>query len=802
MDRFLLDLWQILRSLAKQKTLGLGATLTLALGIGATTTLFSIVRGATSPLPFADSHDLVALAQRDRSGVELPARDFDYLAWSEQQTSLDPLAAFRSADVNIADADLPPERRSAAALTPATFELLGVDAARGRLFDESDLEVGAPSVVLISEDLWLSRYDGAPDVLGSVIRIDGEPHTVVGVMPSGFGFPVNEQLWTPLRIDPAAQPDLGSSLTVFGRLRDGRTLDQARTEFEGASLRLAQTYPGSHQGRGIRVIPFVDVEMDPEAVPVLYLMLLAVSFVLAIACANVANLLLARAVTRTRDVAIRTALGASRRRLIRQQLIESLAIAAIGGVGGVLIAHVGVRFFDVATANIIEAFWIDFHIDGAVLVFATLLVGLAAVAAGLLPALRSSTTPPAVLLKDAGAASGLRIGRLGKSLVIGELALVCGFLAVSGTFVKTAIGLRAIEMPFDGRSIFTGSLSFGGEGTGAEEQQRVLRELVTTLEAAPGIENAALVSTLPGRGAGNSVFTLDGSEGQGQSTGLVRVTPGFLATLGARVTRGRDFAWTDDGGAARVALVNQSWVSRFSPDRDPIGRQLSFPLPQAPGQPPRTAPSVTIVGIVPDLQMQNPGEAQGDGVYVPILQSAPFSVRMLARGSADPLSLLPVVRERVQAIHADLPLFEVATLHDAIYADASVLDAFGVLFAAFGGGALFLALIGVYGVVAFGVSQRTREYGVRIALGARREDVLQLVLRQGGRPVVIGVTIGLVLALTLGRLLAAMIEVVEPADFAVTVGVIGVLGLTAVTALLVPARRAAAIEPLQALRQD
>jgi predicted permease len=537
------------------------------------------------------------------------------------------------------------------------------------------------------------------------------------------------------------------------------------------------------------------MEMDPAMVPVLYLMLLAVSFVLVIACVNVANLLLARAATRTKEVAIRTALGASRRRIVAQHLLESLVLALAGGAVGVVIAFAGVRFFDLATANIIEAFWIDFRVDRVVLAFATSLVGISGVAAGILPALRASGAPSSAVLKDGAGAGSLRIGRLSRGLVVAELALMCGLLAVSGTFVKAAIGLRAVDLPFDARQILTAQLSFTDARMNDDAHRaRTVRELSDRIQALPGVTGAALVSTLPGRGASRNSFTLvPAAETDARhTTGLVAVTPGFLDVLGARVLRGRNLSWADDDRAARVALVNESWVRRYSADQDPIGRTIIL----TPARP------TTIVGIVPDLQMQDPDETLGDGVYVPILQQAPYTVRLMARGSTAPLALAPAVLDHVQAIDPDLPAFEIATLHDAIYSESRVLDAFGVLFAAFGAGALILAVIGLYGVVSFGVTQRRREFGVRIACGARRIDILTLVARQGATSIAIGAILGLLLAIALQSGLAAAIEFVEPGDVALLAGVFTVLVFTAGLALVLPARQAAATEPLTALRHE
>jgi predicted permease len=802
MDGFLIDIRHSLRSLRRSRGLLAGATLALALGIGATTTLFSLVHGALADLPFAEPDELVVLTRTlPRSDADdLGARPFDYLAWSAQQRSFEALAAFSSVAINLGDRGLRPQRVSGAWVTPSAFALLGATPAIGRGFREDDAGPAAAPVVMIGHDLWQGRYGADPDVVGREIRVNGEVRTLVGVMPAGFGFPVNESVWLPLATDGAPPPEQGRWLQVFGRLRDGVSPDAARTEMAIIADRLAQAQPATHADYGIRVMPFAHSEMDPNTDRILYLMLLAASFVLVIACANVANLLLARAATRTSEVAVRVSLGASRRRIVVQHLYESMAIALLGGAGGLLIAWAGVRFFDAATADIIEAFWIDFRVDRVVFGFATALVALAGVLAGILPALRTSRLSAAAVLKsEAGGATALRIGRLSRGLVIGELAFACGLLTVSGIFVKAAVGLRAIALPFPAREMLTAQLAVMENHIGEPAARtRFVRDLDDRLRATPGIPAVALFSTLPGRGAGSWAFRLDQPliaapvPEESRFTGVVHVTPGFLEVLGARPLRGRDLAWSDDADAEPVALVNETWVRRFSSDRDPVGRSLTL----------FDAGRFTIVGVVPDLQVQDPEDGAAQGVYLSMLQSRPWGVRILARTAGDPLALASAVRGRVEAVDPDLPVFEIATLHDAIYADKRVLDAFGTLFGVFGAGALFLTVVGLYGVVSFGVTQRTREVGVRMALGADRREIAALVLRQGLRPLAIGGGIGLLLALGLARGIGSAIDFIDALDPLVFAGVFGALGLTAVSALLLPARRASAIEPLRALRHE
>ena len=806
MDRYLSDVRASLRIFRRSPGLSVSAIAALAMGIGFTTTMFSIVYGGTRELPFAQPEELVVVTRiAPRLGPsDLDASVFDYLEWSRQQRQFEGLAAFETWSVNLGDAAQRPERRSAAVVTPNTFPLIGERPLLGRTLLPDDALPGAPAVLVLSHDLWRARYQGDSGIVGRVVRVDGQPRTVVGVMPPRFGFPISSDLWVPLTLDPGAAPDAAGRVQVFGRLKAGVSLDAARAEMATIARRLAERFPETHGDMAARVYPFVELEMEPEIARVLYLMLGAVSFVLLIACANVANLLLARAAARTRDVAIRTALGATRARLVSQQLAESALLALVGGVVGLGIATVAVRFFATATSSIIEAFWMEFRVDGAVLAFAAALVTLAAIAAGILPALRASSRDVAEVLKDVGTgATGLRIGRLARSLVVGQVALATGFLIMTLTFTRSAVALRAVDLPFPSRQILAAQIGLGQDILGSvERRSQFAADLAARLNAIPGVAAASLVSVLPGRGAGNPAFSLDVPpdpddvrDGNvryraGQpTTGLALVTPGFFDVLEARILRGRGIEWRDGPDATPVAVVNESWMRRHSPDRDPIGRRLWF-----------GNRVLEIVGVVPDLQMQDPEDRAGDGVYASLLQLRPYAVRIVARTDGDPLALTSAVWDALAAVDADVPLFEVAALYDAIYADKKVLDVFGILFFVFGVGALFLTVIGLYGVVSFAVARRAREIGIRVALGAAPHDVVGLVLRQGVTLIALGTAIGLLVAYGLSQALTANLEAIEPAGPLTYVAIAATLGGTALVGLLRPVRRALALEPVTALR--
>jgi predicted permease len=799
MEQLWSDARMSLRIFRRSPALALSAVLALAMGIGFTTTMFSIVRGGTRALPVESPDQIVALTRTSTRGNDVDPTPFDYLAWSRVQRSYAGLGAFEERNMNLGADDAHPERRTGAFVTASTFPLLGVRPLRGRALVDEDSRPGAPPVVMLGYALWQARFAGDPNIIGRVVRVDGAPRTVVGIMPPGFGFPVHSSMWLPLVIEGEPAPTAqGAGMRVFGRLKDGVTLGQARAEIATVAAGIAREHPVTHKDLSARVLPFAELEMAPNTNAILYLMLGVVSFVLLIACANVANLLLARAAMRTRKLAVRTALGASRARIVALHVTESAALAAVGGLLGTVVANTAVRLFAAATADIFDAFWIDFRVDWVVLAFATIAVAVAGIAAGLLPGLRASATNVVEVLKDAsGGSTGLRVGRMARALVVAEVALATGFLIMTMTFTKTAVALRAIDFPFDARHIFVAQLGLTQPAiSSVDGRERLARDLTTRLDATPGVAASALVSVAPGRGAGNWSFSLDAppstATASGQpTTGLVMITPGFFDVVGARVLRGRGIGWRDKPGATVAAVVNTSWVRRFSPDRDPIGRRIWL------GE-----RMLEIVGVVPDLQMQDPEDRRGDGMYVSLLQSRPYAIRVLARTQGDPLALTSVVRDAAESIDPDLPLFEVSSLYDAIYSDKKVLDAFGALFFAAGVGSLLLTMVGLYGIVSFAVASRTREIGVRVALGASRGNIARLVIGQGSKLIAIGIAVGLAIAVGLSHALAAATEFFQPAGVLTYLVIAGALVATAAVALLRPVRRALALAPIDALRRE
>jgi putative ABC transport system permease protein len=761
------------------------AVTALSMGIGFTTTMFSIVHGATRPLPFANPDQLVAiekLARRNET-ADASTRPYDYAVWAAAPRSFSALGAYESIALNLAGEQ--PERITGAAVTASTFEMLPAAAILGRTILSSDNRVGAPPVVVLSHSLWQRRFGASSQIVGTTIRLSGVPHEVVGVMPRRFGFPVNSAFWTPLAVEGGAwQPRTGPRLRAFGRLVAGASIDTARAELDALT-----------DAARVRVMPFQDIETPPEVIRSLYLLLVAVSFVLLIACSNVANLLLARAAVRARDAAVRLAIGAARRQLILEQLGETASLAAAAALIGLGLAHAGTQIFAANTSHIIEAFWVDFRVDTTVLLFASMLAGVATLAAGLGPALRVSRGNVAEVLKDRSyGASSHKLGRLTRGMMGVQVALACGLLALTMVMARTAVNIRTVDWPFDPASTLTFEFEVPERlADDVTARNRRIREIATALSATPGVTAAGLTTALPGRGGGDWSFSLDTAPVPATAlptTAVSFVSPEFFAVANARPRAGRLITSQDDETAPRIAVVNESFVRRFSANRDPIGRRIYI-----------GARDFTIVGIVPDLMARDVQEQQRDGVYTPIFQSRPFGIRAMVAGG-EPLSMVPSIRAALRRVDSDMPISEIFTLQEAVYRDKRILDVLSALFLTFGVGALSLTAIGLYGVVSFAVTQRTREIGIRVALGATRAQVMQLVVGQGGRQLLVGLAAGMPLAVGLSRGFAAAVEQMPVADLPLLLLIAAAVSVTAAAALVMPARHAATVQILQALRSE
>lgn len=797
------DVRHSFRALRQQPGLSLVAVIALGLGIGLTALMFSIIQGAfLRGLPFPEADRILALGtvRTGDSEVDQGTQQHDFDDWRRVQESFEIFGAYYAGTINVSDGRGPAERFDGAFLTASAFEAISATPFRGRLFRESDEAPGAPKVALLSHGLWTRRYLADEQIVGRTIRVNGQPTTVVGIMPEGFAFPTNATIWVPLTLSlEASRKGEATELLVFGRLASTATLDTANAEFASLSKRQADTYPTTNALRSSLVRPFISSFIGPDVTSTMYTMLGAVFGVMLIACANVANLLIARTSVRTREMAIRTAIGATRAHIVKQVLTDTLLLALAGTTLGLVIAQTGIVIFNRAIIDTDPPFWIDIRIDGLVLLFTVGLAMIATLAAGLLPALQASRMDVNEILKDESrGSSGAKVGRLSRALVIGEIAVSCGLLVASGLAIQSIINLRTTDFGFPAHEIFTTRMGlFDTTYPDAATKGRFYRDLRERVSAIPGVMGVTLATDLPATGAGGTTFALPGQtytrEEDYPSSARVSISPGFFDTFTRPIVRGRDFTDADTAESPRVVIINESFARKYFANTDPLGRTLTLGRAS-------DSPVVTIVGIAPDVYLGDILQREPEGLYVPLAQEPARFVSLAVRGPADVMALSDQVRQAVAAVDPDLPIYWVRTLETWVAEDNWHFSVFGGLFSVFGVAALFLATVGLYGVMSFSVSRRTQEIGVRMALGADRGRVLRLVLSQGAWQIGLGLVFGTALALGLSQLLTVMFFGVEPFDPLVFGVVITTLVVVAVLACLIPARRAMKVSPLTALR--
>ncbi|MGI9627086.1 MAG: ABC transporter permease [Longimicrobiales bacterium] len=806
MGGFFRDLQYAGRTLVKQPGLAVISITALAMGIGFTSIMFSIVHAALlRGLPF-DGGERIMHVERTN-----PTRDIesmgvsihDYLDWREQQSSYEHLSAYYEGTVNLRGTEKP-IRYSGAFVTANTFPTIGVQPEIGRLFREDEDEPGAAATAILSYHVWQDLYAGSADALGQVVTVNGEQAEVVGVMPDGFRFPVLQDIWLPLRMDPLAlERDTGTWLEVFGKLRNGVSIDQAMLEFTGIAGQLADAYPEYNEGTLPLMKPFTQEFVGDEAVPLLWTMLAIVSLVLLIACVNVANLLLARAALRVKEMGIRTAMGAHRMRIISQMVAEALALALVGAALGAGIAWIGIDFFAKAVEGTDPPYWLTFQLDGTILLFILGISVMSAVVSGVIPALKATGADITTVLKDESrGSSSLHIGRMSRWLVIGQLAMSVGLLVAAGLMTKSIITLRNFDYGFEHEGVFTARAGlFEADFPTSADRVRFYEEVHQELSAIPGVRAASISSALPGLGSAGSAFALEGvaySEDRDFPTARqIVASPDYFATFGVEVQQGRDFNAFDNEAGIPVAIVNQSFVSKHLPE-GPVGKRIRM------GRSDSEEPWLTIVGVVPDLYMEGIGNTDGDpaGFYVPMAQGDPFFMSLAAVGPANPMSLSTAARDAVTAVNAEIPIYWLDTLEGRMAGSTWIYNVFGALFVVFGICALFLASVGLYGVMSFSVGRRTTEMGIRMALGARGPQVLRMILRQGMTQIGIGLVLGLGLAFVVSRALQLVLFEVSPNDPAVFILITAVLAATGLLASTIPARRATRVDPMVALRQE
>ncbi|HEX9885414.1 MAG TPA: ABC transporter permease [Longimicrobiales bacterium] len=790
-----------LRRLALDPGLSVISVTALALGIGLTATMFSITYAALfRGLPFDEPSELVTVyAANPSTGSARISPDYhDFLAWREEGSAFEDLAAYTTTSADLSDGEGYPERVAAAHMTPGIFTLLGVQPVAGRLYGPDEDAPGAEPVAVIGHALWRTRYGSSMELLGSAILVNGEPRTVVGVLPPGFGFPEDQQFWMPLGYDPVEVERGRASVRILGRLLDGVDAEVATSRLRVVSLRLARQFPETNEGVEPRVVAFTKEFFADDEVAFLYSMLGAGFLVLLVACANVANLLLARATDRSREVAVRSALGAARARIVGQLLGETLVLAILGAVAGTGLALLGVKLFNDAIVSVDMPFWIDIRVDPTILGFILGLAAVSALAAGLLPALRASSAAMGEILKDEGrGTSSLHMGRTSRAMVVAGVALAFPLLVGAGLVIKSVTRLKTTDLGFETESVLTARVSLRPNRYGdPAARMRFFEDVRERLAGLPGVQSAALTTNLPGGWGRWMRFGLEGEEylrDVDRPTVLgAFVTPGFLESLDVQVVAGRGITGEDRAEGAPVGVVNLSFVERFLDGGDALGRQILVDGEEM---------WRTVVGVVPDLRVSGLENREPWGLYVPLAQvREQYSLFLMARVRGEPRALAASLRQAVLDIDPDQPVYDVRTLDDAIQEGAWFYNVFGWVFSIFGVVALFLAAVGLYGVISFTVAKRTREMGMRKAMGASGADLIRLIVGRGMRQVALGGVLGLVLALFASRFLTVVLFQVEPRDPATFVAVTVVLALTGVTACLVPALRAVSLDPAEALR--
>jgi predicted permease len=809
MNQLFTDLRSGVRMLVKYPTLSTVAVLTLGLGIGLSTTVFCVVNGGLfKGLPFPDPDRIVAVVTTN-PGQNQPLQPIsvqDFVIWKERQTSFERIGPYGFAPINLSTEEGRPERFSGGLLSVAAFDALGVQPVYGRGFREGDDRPGAEPVVLLGYELWRDRYGSAQEIIGRPIRANGMQRTVIGVMPPKFAFPVRESIWTPLLDEPLAKPrGQGPNYLVIARLKPEVGIEQARAQASTIAAQLEREFPQTNRGIGADVMPYAKTILGPEIYSLLYTMLGAGIGVLLIACVNVSNLLVARASLRRREVAVRMALGAGRNRVVRQHLTEVLVLAAAGGGIGILLSVFGMRWFTQALSINPPPFWITFGLDYRVLLFVLGLIVLASVFAGTLPAMHASRVSAGTALKDDSRGStSASLGRFSSGLVVAELAVSCGLLIAAGLMIKSVVQLKTIRLPFTIENVLTARVDLPRTAyPDSAASIRFFEQLLPRLEEVPGVEAATLSDGLPA--AGNGVISVQ-IEGKAYTHNsdypLARegiVTAGYFATFQSPVVSGREFTRADVATSQPVAIINESFARTHFPGIDPIGHQIRRIRPAS------TEPWLTIVGVVPDLIMEGIGNnnASPVGYYIPIAQSdVANGVRIAVRTRGEPAALTPLLRSAVSSLDPDLAIYEISTLQRVMDRQTWFYTVFGTFFMAFGICALLLAAAGLYGVMSFAVTQRTREMGVRSALGAQGMQLVVLVMRKTLAQLALGLVLGLALAWGASRALQPVLYHVDSHDTAVFAAVVATLALASLIASFLPARRVTRIDPVLALASE
>jgi putative ABC transport system permease protein len=802
-----------MRTLVKQPGFTLVALLTLALGIGANTAIFSIIDAVVlRPLPYHDPDRVVMMWSHWTNWTKTWVSEPELADYRAQATSLEHVSAFDTTSFNLTGTG-DAVRVAAARVQAPMFDALGVQPIAGRVFTGQEDQPGHEHVAMLSEGLWRSQFGSDPSIVGRDIQLDAVPHTVVGILPASLRIPLDyarrtySQVWVPLALEPPDPRERGShGLTALARVRRGVSLSRAQAEIDTITRGLQQQYPGYYDSAfGLTLVP-APVEVFGEVRPALFVLLLAVGAVLLIACANVANLLLARSEARQKELAIRAVLGAGQWRIVRQLLTESVLLSAAGGLLGLVVAYGLTRALVVVDPLKIPRVQ-DIALDARVLAFTAAVAAITGVLFGIAPALQASRTDLQPALKEGGRDSRITTGWLRHALVVGEIAASVVLVAAAMLLARSFARLLDVDAGFNASHVFTLRTSLPlASYPNAAAQVTAYAEIGRRLRESPGVEAAGAVTGLPlASTRGDWSIVLEGDPAAGRidrAADWQVVTSGYFEALGVRVIAGRTFTDADRSDTLPVIVINDTMARRFWPGQNPLGRRLTMG---------RNDRWITVIGVVANVRHRGLDELPRPEMYRPHTQFrygtsasalAVDTMTWVLRTADDPLAPIGHARAAIRAVDAKLGVSEVASM-DRVLADSTSDRRLNmVLFALLGALAVALATVGVYGVVAYSVSQRTHEIGVRMAIGAKPADVLRMVLNEGGKLALIGVALGSVIALAGARLIRGLLFNVSAADPITFIVVASGLLTVALLASYIPARRATGVDPMVALRGE
>ena len=802
------DLNFTFRLLARNPGFTAVAVLALALGIGANTAVFSVVYGSLlAPLPYTYPDQLVAIWSKV-NGERNQVAAADFLDWKRAASSFQEMAAFVEQPYNLSS-NQEPQYIEAQRVSTNWYKLLGQKVWMGRDFRAEEDQPGKDHVFILSHRCWASRFGADPNIIGKQFQLNGEPYTAIGVMAAGPSDRHEEEIWVPLRFSRGELSRGNTFWCVVGRLQLGVSIRRAQQEMDAVTRRIAEQYPETNKGWGARIEPLKNDFQNPETTRSLWLLLAAVSLVLLIACANVANLLLVRGVARHRELAVRAALGASRGRLIWQMMVESLTLAGLGALIGILLGTALLKFILLILPGGTLSAEADVRLNLPVLFFTLAVTVVAGVLFGCAPALQTRNVDLNESLKQGGrSAIGGRHGRLRKSLVVLEFALALTLLAGAALTIHSFINRTRIDLGIRTDHVLTFSLPVPQSRLPeAEQTEGFYRALLAKLEMLPGVQRAAAATDTPLDDPnfepsvsipGKSVSELSSSE-----VGFVAVSPGYFESLGVRVDRGRPLSPRDAAQAQPVAMVNETFVRRFLKGVDPLSIRVSVGQLHNGELAPGAEVERQIVGVFHDVQnSERLGQPKLPQVWVPFAQSPWPHAVVVVRTAVDPRKMLKAIAGAVHSLDPNLPLAHVETVDQLVH-DKFIQDRFGMaVYASLAGLALFLSSLGIYGVMSFIVAQSTSEIGLRIALGATNREVMRRVLNQGLKMASAGLALGLVGAYVAGRAMQSSLYGTGALDWAALSAVGGLLMVVAVLACYLPARRASAVDPIVALRQN